>query len=416
MQSFAEQCWKVVFTAKPYLYTTEDEGLKISLLALQAIQALEMSTEPDISPDQARHIASFLSEPLSDSEYTKISAHLQFTGNGKLWRTLKGARELFLPTQTDSVKQLKTKMLAITKSLEEPIEAPFKTELKLTPQDLRLLTVAVKKRKLLSIFMEKGISCYFREFLFNAWGELENLCKSDVFDEISNRCERGYKPGLIYFYDWHFVEITDFYPLDLSWTIRHVLRSRIPHVGIIIEDDQRKPQFSHVNGAMGAHGIHPINFPILGAFGNFGELDITSLIPQTVSENHHSQIKKCFSKAFIKFASELHPEVKLEWNLTSILGHKRIATQSLSEVDLSAEESQSCSSYVGVIFLKAVNEVNKQLVELGYQEQIPHPFGEHEIVNRVDTLQLIYHWKQLKVLKVVALDAFVNKVFAAPLL
>jgi len=421
-QSFAEQCWKVFFSAKPYIYPKKDDFLSTGILALQAINDLENSIEKDdfnqlkISSENVKSIAIFLSQPLSESDYVKLSAYLNFLGNNKLWRTLKACRELFLPVQENCTETLQTKILNISKSLNEPINSPFSSDHKLTPKDLRLLTVAETRRKLLGVLNKNGITCYSAEKLHAKWEVLENLNSSAVMDNIRNRCENGYKAGQIYFYDWNFIKIRDFYPLDLMWAAKHILYSRIPHLGIIIMDDQNKPKLSHVNGAMGTHGIHPIRFSTLGALGNFGELDISPLIPANVISDHQNQLKKCFSDAFIKFASEMHPEVKLEWKPTCFLGHKRLSAQDLSKVDFSSEESQFCSSYVGVVFLKAVNEVNNQLSILGYQEKIPHPFGEHEITNRVDTLRLIYHWKQLKVLNVVPLDAFIDKVFAAPTL
>lgn len=421
-QSFAEQCWKVFFSAKPYIYSEKDDFLSTGIIALQAINDLENFIEKSdfnqltTNSENVKSITSFLSQPLSESDYVKLNAHLNFLGNNKLWRTLKACRELFLPLQENCTEILQTKIVNISKSLNEPIDSPFNSDHKLTPKDIRLLTVAEARRKLLMKLSENGINYYSSEKLKAEWQVLENLNNSDAMEEIRNRCEKGYKAGQIYFYDWNFIEIRDFYPLNLVWAAKHILYSRIPHLGIIIKDDQNKPQLSHVNGAMGTHGIHPIRFPILGALGNFGELDISPLIPSTVISDHHTQIKKCFSDAFIKFASELHPEIKIEWKPTCFLGHKGLSAQDLSKVDFNPDESQFCSSYVGVIFLKAVNEVNSQLSILGYQEKIPHPFGEHEIVNRIDTLRLIYHWKQLKVLKVVPLDAFVDKVFAAPTL
>lgn len=421
-RSFAEQCWKVFFTAKSYTYSGKDDFLSTSLIALQAISDLENTIDSDdftqltISPENAKKIEFFLSKPLSDSNYVKINAYLNFLGNNKLWRTLKACQELFLPIQENYTETLQNKVLEISKSLNEPINTHFSSAHKLTPKDLRFLTVAETRRKLLTILNENGIGCYSAKKLHAEWTVLENLNRSEVMDNIRNRCENGYKAGQIYFYDWNFIEIRDFYPLDLMWAAKHILYSRIPHLGIIIKDDQNKPKLSHVNAGMGTHGSHPIRFPMLGALGNFGELDISPLIPANVISDHRTQLKKCFSDAFVKFASEMHPEVKLEWKPTCFLGHKGLSAQELSKVDFSSKESQFCSSYVGVIFLKAVNEVNNQLSVLGYEEKIPHPFGKHEIVNRVDTLRLIYHWKQLKVLNVVTLDAFVDKVFAAPTL
>ncbi len=88
-----------------------------------------------------------------------------------------------------------------------------------------------------------------------------------------------------------------------------------------------------------------------------------------------------------------------------------MATHDLSEINLDVGQTQLCASYVGIIFLKAIHEVNLKLLALGYEEKIEHPFGEHEILDRVDIPRLLYHWKRLKVIKVVPINVFISKVF-----
>lgn len=155
--------------------------------------------------------------------------------------------------------------------------------------------------------------------------------------------------------------------------------------------------------------------PLIAATGNFVELDIRPLLPPSIPNDRQAAMQKCFSDAFIRIASEQHPEVKLEWKLalTFFFGHKSLFSQNLDEADFKADETQLCSSYVAMVFLKAINELNRNLEE---HQKIGHPFGEHEIINRIDILRLLHHWKRLNVMRVVPIDPIVAKIIEAPAL
>lgn len=423
-QLFVQQCWKVFFISKSLLHIAEDPSLKNDVLAIEALNQLEVAIENNsenemmLSSKEIEAIEKFLSKPMSESDYFKLNAYLIFLGKAKLWKTLKSFKELFKPTQENCIESIQKKLESIDEFFRESVDAPFSEECKLNPKDIRILTVASARKKLLEALNHFQISCPSSEELYERWSELQKLNDSKTMQHLRDLCMEGYKCGRVFFYDWSFREIRDFNPFSYLYAIEHILYSRIPHVAIVVKNSQNQTSLSHVNGATGTHALHPIKFPILGALGNFLELDILPLLPSNVSFEHRTILQSYFSEAFLRLASEEHPDVVLKWKLllTFFCGHKSLITHDLSEVNLSPGQSQMCSSYVGVIFLKAVQEVNLQLSILGYKEKIKHPFGEHEIIDRVDILRLLYHWKRLNIIKVVPVDVFVSKVFATPTL
>lgn len=418
-QALAQECWKVFFIAKRFLHIADDILLENDVLAIESINRLEIAIENHqeneviLSSKEIEVIEKFLSKPMTDSDYFKLDAYLIFVDKAKLWKTLKSIKEIFKPVQENCVESIQKKMESIKKFSKESIDASFSEDSKLTPKDIRLLVVASARKKMLKALNHFQISCPYSKELYDQWSELQELNDSETAQHLRDLCMEGYKCGRVFFYDWSFSQIRDFIPFGFMEAVKHVFYSRIPHVAIVVNDSNNQASLSHVNGATGTHAIHPIRFSMLGALGNFVELDILPLIPSNVSLKHRTMLQKYFSDVFIRLASDKHPNIVIEWKLllTFIFGHKSLFAHDLSEVNLNPNQSQLCSSYVGIIFLKAIHEVNQQLSILGYKEKIKHPFGEHEIIDRVDILRLLYHWKQLKIMKVVPVDVFVSKVF-----
>jgi hypothetical protein len=423
-QSLAQECWKVFFISKRILHISEDTFLKNDVLAIEALNRLQNAIENNLenevifSGEEVQVIEKFFSKPISESLFFKLNAYLIFLGKEKLWKTLKASKEIFLPVQENCVEAIQKKMESVDKFLKQSVDSSFSEDSKLTPKDVRLLMVASARKKTLKVLNNFQISYPYSRKLYEQWSELEKLNDSGAAKHLRDLCMEGYTCGRVFFYDWSFIEIRDFHPFSFTEAIKHVLYSRIPHVAIVVKDSQNQTSLSHVNGATGTHAIHPIRFPILGALGNFVELDILPLMPSSVSLKHRNILQKHFSDTFIKLASEEHPNIVLEWKhlLTFFFGHKSLIANDLSKVNLSPKQSQLCSSYVGSIFLKAIHEVNLKLIVLGYTEKIRHPFGEHEIIDRVDIPRLLYHWKRLKVIKAVPVDVFVSKIFTTPIL
>lgn len=159
---------------------------------------------------------------------------------------------------------------------------------------------------------------------------------------------------------------------------------------------------SHVGAQEGKHTVKPIVDPLFFAFFRIASLDITALLPETVTKEHAQLLKKKFSKEFEQLALEEHPGVKIEKDspnfVTALVGHKSIFATELSSVNIKPNQVMRCSIYVATIFLQAIQKVNKELAKLGYPE-IEHPFGRFENLNRMDPLRLYYHWKKLNIIK-----------------
>ena len=310
------------------------------------------------------------------------------------------------------------KLKKINVLIEESSDISFKEDDKLTSKDVHFLLIATLMKKILDSLDHFQIPCSHYQELYNQWNQLKQLRDGRVFQHLNKLCFSGHTSGQIAFFDWNSRDLIRSRPISAEQAIKHVFGDRLIHASLIVKNSE--VCLSHLGSQKGCHAIQPIKFPIIGAFCNIVELEISPLIPKNVSQENKVILQKHFLDTFIRFASTEHPEVRFEGfrrNLiTFFLGHKSLKSHDLSEVDLSSKQSHICSSYVGIIFLKAVHEVNLRLATLGYKEKIQHPFGQHEILNRVDNLRLLCHWKRLRVMKVVPIDPFVAKVVVtAPL-
>lgn len=434
-QKLAQEWWKTFFISKSILNISEDISLKNDILAIEALNRLESAIENNngysfnlettVQGDKVIQdfynerdiLETFLAVPLTESQYFKLNGYLCFSRKEKLWKTLKNIKEIFLPVQENCVESIQKKIHCIENLLNLEITAQTDVSAgldnKLTPQDVRLLMVASARKKTLETLNHFQIRYPHSTKLYDQWKKLEALYDSETCRHLQKLCMKGYVEGHIFFYDWSFNTIRDFFPLGFQAFIKHILYSRITHVAIVVKNFQNRVSLSHVNGATNNHALHPVQFPLLSPFGNFGELDISPLIPPDISLEHRLFLQKFFLDTFTKLASEEHPNIILEWKLllTLFFGHKSLSAHDLSEVNLTDKQTQMCSSYIGVVFLKTIEEVNRQISALGYKEQIKHPFGNHEIIDRVDILRLLFHWKQLKIFKAVPHHPLISKIF-----
>lgn len=84
-----------------------------------------------------------------------------------------------------------------------------------------------------------------------------------------------------------------------------------------------------------------------------------------------------------------------------LIGHKDWSRHQLADVTFKPGQPELCSSYVAKVFLQAVHDTNLKMKELGYQETIAHPFGEHEIVEHMDPVRVLYFWKRHNICRLV---------------
>lgn len=409
-QSLIQGCWKLFFVFKKFLNIQENPDFLNKVVAIEALYRLhdaiiyQSEKEVKFTDKEINFIKQFLSSPLPESDYFKLNAYLFFLGKDKLWKTLKTCQELFKPFQENCIESIEVKLKNIQQSLSTG--KSFSDADKLNPKDVRLLMVASDRKKFLQTLKTSHIYFPHLEELLTKWMLLEELNVGSTTQYLREVCLKMHSCGRVFFYDWSFIEIRDLFSFGLKDAFKHVLYSRIPHVAIVVQDSKDQLFFSHVNAATGGHALHPnpMKYPLLGALGNFVDLDILPLIPSVVSQEHRDELQHCFSKAFVKYASEEHPNITLKWKmmLTFFLGHMGVKSHDFSEINLSAKQSQMCSSYVFLIFLKAIDETNLELEKMGYKVKIKYPIGRHEIIDRVDILRLLYHWKRLKVMKVVS--------------
>lgn len=420
-EALAEECWKIVFLSKRIFRVPQEFALRNGAQAVEAISRLEIAlvkgteNEVTVTPDEKRAVELLLARPITKDELCKLNAYLTFLGKTTLWRTLKACEELFILLQDTRLEALQTKMANIERASTESIESPFSAVYKLTPQDTRLLVVAADRNKLLLVLQRLQISFPNDEKLRTRWKKLQDLNESATAQHLRDLCKEGYQSGRICFYDWTINQVKDFQPFNIFFIFKHVLFGRMTHATLVVKDSANRASLSHVNSATQSHAIHYVGLPILGTLSYFSELDISSLLSTNISSDHQKFLQKHFTENFIKIASEEHSNIHFRWIwiviFTSLFGHKSFFRHDLSKLNLTANQKQLCSSYIATVFLMALREVNTQLSILGYHEKIQDPFGEHEIINRIDIPRLLYHFKRLKVLKPVPIHPFISKVF-----
>ena len=339
--------------------------------------------EVTFSDQENTCIKNFLSQEMTKNNFLKLHAYLIFLGKGDLWRTLKDYEQILNLLHENITKSIQTKLKKINDLIEESSDIPLKEDDKLTSKDIHFLLIATHMKRTLEALSHFQIPCPHYQEIYNQWKELKQLRDGMVFQHLNNLCFSGHASGQIAFFDFSSRDLVRSRPLSAEQAIKHVFGDRLIHTALIVKNSEIC--ISHMGGQVGHHAIHQFKIPIIGAFSNIVELDISPLIPNNVSQENKVLLQKHFLDTFIRFASIEHPEVRFEGfrrNLiTFFLGHKSLKSHDLSEVDLSSKQSHICSSYVGIIFLKAVHEVNLQLATLGYTEKIQHPFGRHEILD-----------------------------------
>ncbi len=147
-------------------------------------------------------------------------------------------------------------------------------------------------------------------------------------------------------------------------------------------------------------------------------MDIKPLIPPHLPETLKQTLSEVFDAEFKRVALEEHPELPLadnkEYLSMLMFGHKMFKSQRLEDVKFpSPNTPTSCSTYVAITFLKAIQKMNQHLEEQGLEERISHPFGEHENLMNMDILRLLYLWKEIKVLKPSPINKTLEKVFSS---
>lgn len=420
-RALMQNCWKVYFTSQQFLFFSDDSFLKQSVIALDALKNLEEKKYTEqVSTEERSAIKNLMSYLSKSGESNKLNAYLNKIGRSDLWSILNKSTEIFKPLKENYLEILLEKIAASDQSINLS-EEPFDEDKQLTTEDIHFLVVSSNMKEMLNALigfelMEDNIQ------LKEAWESLEKAYNSPTIQYIKELNTKSFsQAGRVIFYDWGCREMRRSQAFNLKDAVQHIFADRLVHVGITVVDAKNQAALSHLGFHSGKHAIHSIPNPLIGLFCSFGELNILPLLPKSVSEEDRESLQTFFASAFLEIASEEHPELLFEkrfgLNLHRVFfGHKGFGKQSLSQIDFNPEQSEVCSGYVALAFLKTIQKVNLELERLGYEEKIAHPFGEHEIIHRVDILRILYLWKSLNIIKIDPVDPFISKVFKTPVL
>lgn len=424
--SIAVKCWNICFIARRIINKEPEKEFKQCLEALKLLnRILDEANLEDIvlSTNEKELLSGFLARAASQSSYLNQLNHYLIFINEKEANLLKAfqlCKDLTKLIFEDSVDSLLKKIDKIQDCLNLHMdETSFPEEFKIRPKDLRLLAIASREKLALEKLRKVQISFPLAEELYSKVSKLKNAHESPTIEHLKRLCSHLCIEGRVPILNrLSLFEMRDL-PFDFEQSMLHLGVGKLVHTGIFVNQSEGM-SISHVNMESGGHDIETLIHPLFYGFANILELDISPLLPQSVSVEHRKQLQETFSRAFKRLASEEHKDIPLartaRYLLMFFLGHKSPFSHDLSTVKLTPQHPELCSSYVGIVFLMAIKEVNVQLLELGYKEIIPHPFGDHEVVDRVDMLRLLYHWKRLKVCKIVPPDPVIAKVMSLPIL
>lgn len=239
---------------------------------------------------------------------------------------------------------------------------------------------------------------------YERWTFLDDLLKRPFFDDLRTLCKQSRAPGTIFLGDYRTVHALNEANVSCVKSLTQLFMGRLCHIGIFVDSEEKGLHLSHVNLTTNTHAVTPVRNPLILPF-TFGlTLDIQSLIPTHLPEDLQESLKRIFSEEFQKLACQPRPELPLansreHFNIL-IDGHYSPYPVPLDQLDYPpAGTPLLCSSYIGITFLIAIQRVNEALMEFGFDERIPHPFGEHEDLMNLDILRLLYLWQRINVIQ-----------------
>lgn len=325
-------------------------------------------------------------------------------------------KKLFSSCSTASVEALMLKLKKLIDNIDDfnAVDGLLESE-KLSLNDLNILFEISSAKKILEALAPYGVSDI--EAMSSMWIELEELSLNPFFEKLKQLCILSRPPGTIFLGDRQTVQVLNGNNFDCTSTLQQLFMGRICHVGIFVNPQEKGLHLSHVNRITDNHAVTPIRNPLSIPFAYSLTLNIEPLLPSHLSKEHKQQLMKEFTEEFQRLAEESHPELPLAGSKqhikTLFAPHKTFSSQKLKEVNYPPKSTPTmCSTYVGITFLRAIHKVNDVLREMGTQEQIPHPFGEHEDLGALDILRLIYLWQGLKIIQPTPMNEVVGKFFS----
>lgn len=352
----------------------------------------------------------FLGELFAQSRVDEWDLLIEGTPLVKQHDALKELFKTFNPKFFNDYK-LKLQKLAQIEKIDEIDSLPEHE--KLTVEDVGVIIGIPSMKTALENLKSTGIDRV--EEMFSRLVELENLVQTPFFVELKRLCVENRPAGTIFLGDRCTVQVFTGQNLDCTYSMMHAAMGRICHIAIFVKPEGKGLHLSHVNLMTKTHGVLPVKNPLTLPFSYNLSLDINPLIPSHIPASTRLKLNAIFNEEFQKIALEEHAELPLAESKQHfkmvLLGHKLFQSQSLESVALPAAGTPiMCSSYVGIVFLRALQRVNQKLADDGFEERIKHPFGEHENLENMDILRLLYLWKQLNLIRPTPLNATLAKV------
>lgn len=400
--------FRVAYVTKRIVGITANKQFKEDIEALKTLGIVEASSREnrqlEISADEKRSLVSFLTKIARAPEILlKLEDFLTISQQPKdVCRAFKSCRNLF-NTETDNrVASLKIKLEVINQNLESSNPSGVQDCSKLDIRDFTMLCSARSSVKLLQTLRSLDVIFERQDELTLKWTQIDELGKHPTVESLRSLVLRDLKSGRIFFgHRYLCKQFAEEHP-DFDTVMRNILIGSLNHVGIFTQKN-REICLSHLGSVANRHTVKPLWDPLFFAFFRVIDLDISALLPNSVSPEHRLVLKNAFSESFERLSAIEHPNVTMDRRnphlITFPLGHKSFFPKELSEVVIPPRQVGNCSTYVAEIFLMAIHEVNSKLKELGYSEQMDHPFGRHENLHRMDPLRLFYHWKKLGITK-----------------
>lgn len=382
----------------------------LSILIKQSSKANQ-----ELLPSEHQLIDKIFSQISGDKNYLyKLDFFIAATHNDELKKQHKALKELFNIFAIDTFHNFKTKLQNLTEINVINEMNSLDKEQKLTLLDVNILINLPLLKPLLENLKNNEIKG--AEDMYLKLIQLENLTLTPFFAELKRLCIESRPPGTIFLGNRLTIQVLNGSDFDCTTAMQQLFMGRICHIGIFVNPEGKGLHLSHVNRITKTHAVMPVKNPLTLPFSYSLTIDIKPLIPISLPERKQQELIEVFSKEFQALAQEEHSELPLaatkQYLKMLILGHKSVYSQTLEKVTYPSKgTSTMCSTYVAIIFLKAVQKMNKVLEEQGFQERIPHPFGLHENLMNMDILRLIYLLKKLNLIKSSPINETIAKVF-----
>lgn len=387
------------------------EGIQYTKI-LSVLSAGEQLKEPE-----KEALAHILSRAYIHRNYfAKFDYVVYATRNSQVSKQHCDLKDLFGLCDLQTFKCLIIKLMGLTKIKDINEFSALTSDQKLTISDVNLLIGITSFKEFLQKLKSNGV--IVNNDLVSRVSQLEEVAAHPFFDQLKQLCLESRKAGMIFLGDYHTFEALNGNSFDSTTIVQRLFMGRICHIGIYVQPEGKPLHLSHVGRFPNlGHAIIPIKSPLTLPFSNPIALNIRSLIPTTLPEEQREAIVHAFNAEFQRLAMEEHPEFPLaeadRHLLMLIQGHKARVPKPLDKVEFPSKNTPlMCSAYVGFIFLKALQKLNKILERQGLQERIAHPFGEDENLMNMDILRLLYLWKRVKVIDLVPVDKRIVRLFS----